>query len=977
MGAATPPDAAVFSTFLCNRHALSDKQCGRGFYFELMRQPVIGKRFHDKNGKLLHANAWLHRPRSVVFSSTNDSSEIRPTFIDEEDSNPSERREFQETRDDELLETQIALAGAQAREQAIEKERDILLEKLAQAEAKKHEYEAAIMHEKELAIAELEAAKDLFHKNLQESVQEKFKLESKLILAKQDAVELAVQVEKLAENAFQQATSHILEDAQMRVSAAETSAADATYQIEEQIRSATEGTILSIVNQSKSAIAKALSVAEAADDRANKSVAAYADDFKLIDEISSIKFQNVKLQQEVTDLETQLLVSRNEINKFKLELEHSRQQAATYEIQARDAEKELLEIQESSRKLALKQEEELKSLLDKIKKDAVERRKAASKAFKAELETLEAAVEAAKETAHAKDEAYLRRCEALQRSLKASESALKMWRKRAELAEALLSKQAPLGERDEDATYVVNGGRVDLLMDENSKKLKLLTDGPRREIPEWMLRRIRSICPRFPPRKTNLSEAKLSQFKSLELPKHDEVWSIALEKPKEGDTLVEHVMEKEIIEKKRKALERALQRKTIQWQRTAEETKLEPGTGTGREIVFQGFNWESWRRKWYLELAPKAADLSRSGITAVWFPPPTESVAPQGYMPSDLYNLNSAYGSEEELKYCIEEMRNQDLLTLGDVVLNHRCAQKQSSNGVWNIFGGKLAWGPEAIVCDDPNFQGRGNPSSGEIFHAAPNIDHSQDFVRRDIKGWLNWLRNDIGFDGWRLDFARGFSGAYVKEYIEASNPAFSIGEYWDSLAYEGGNLCYNQDAHRQRIVNWINATGGTSSAFDVTTKGILHSALHNQYWRLIDPQGKPTGVMGWWASRAVTFLENHDTGSTQGHWPFPRDKLMQGYAYILTHPGTPVIFYDHFYDFGIRDILTELIEARRRGGIHCRSALKIFHANNDGYVAKVGETLVMKLGHIDWNPSKEVDLDGSWQKFVDKGSEYQLWLRQ
>lgn len=37
----------------------------------------------------------------------------------------------------------------------------------------------------------------------------------------------------------------------------------------------------------------------------------------------------------------------------------------------------------------------------------------------------------------------------------------------------------------------------------------------------------------------------------------------------------------------------------------------------------------------------------------------------------------------------------------------------QSPNGIWNIFGGKLAWGPEAIVCDDPNFQGRGNPSSG------------------------------------------------------------------------------------------------------------------------------------------------------------------------------------------------------------------------------------------------------------------------
>ncbi|KAG8384623.1 hypothetical protein BUALT_Bualt04G0137100 [Buddleja alternifolia] len=975
MDAITLNGAAGFRTFLCNRNAFAGKHGGRSSYFELNC-----KTFHDQKSsprKLLHVNAWLRGSRPVVVSCMSDSSEIQRALIDGEDGNPSKITEVPEIHKDELLATQMALSDAQSQEEVIEKERDIMLEKLARAEAKQQEYHASIIHEKELAVAELEAAKDIFHKKVQESVEEKFHLESKLILAKQDAVQLAVQVEKLAEMAFQQATSHILEDAQMRVTAAETSAAEAAYQIEEQIRSATEGTISSIVDQSKSAIAKALAAAEAVGDHTKKVVTTYADDLNLIDEIASIKNQNIKLQKTVTDLESQLLVSNNEINKLKLELEQTRQQATAYELHTRDAEKELLEFQESSRKATHQMEEEVKTWLNKMKKDAAERKKAASKSFKVEVETIKAAIEAAKETAHSKDEAYLRRCAALQRSLKASESASKMWRQRAEIAEASLLNRVPLGEQDENATYVVNGGRIDLLMDDDSQKLKLLSDGPRREIPEWMARRISSVCPKFPPMKTKLSKDKFSKFKYLKLPKPEEVWSIANEKSKDVSTLVEQVIEKEVIEKKRKALERALHRKTIQWQRTLEETKLEPGTGTGREIVFQGFNWESWRRQWYLDLAPKAADLSRSGMTAIWFPPPTESVAPQGYMPSDLYNLNSAYGSEEELKYCIQEMRNQELLTLGDVVLNHRCAHKQSPNGVWNIYGGKLAWGPEAIVCDDPNFQGRGNPSSGDIFHAAPNIDHSQDFVRGDIKGWLNWLRNDIGFDGWRLDFVRGFSGEYVKEYIEASQPAFAIGEYWDSLAYEGGNLCYNQDAHRQRIINWINATGGTSSAFDVTTKGILHSALHNQYWRLIDPQGKPTGVMGWWPSRAVTFLENHDTGSTQGHWPFPRDKLMQGYAYILTHPGTPVVFYDHFYDFGIRDIITELIEARRRAGIHCRSPLKIFHANNDGYVAKIGETLVMKLGHLDWNPSKEVHLDGSWQKFVDKGSDYQVWLRQ
>lgn len=872
----------------------------------------------------------------------------------------------------ELEQAKIELSDARSKQEAIEKERDRLIEELAKSEAKQREYAAIIKHDKGLALTELEAAKALFNQKLEEVVEERFALESKLVLAKQDAVELALQVEKLAELAFQQATSHIIEDARLRVSVAETSAAEAACQIEEQIRNTTEGAISSIIEQSTDTINKALHAAEQASNQARKMVAAITGGANFMDEIEAVRTKNIRLENAVSDLECQVLITKGEVDRLKSELDQALAQAKASNLRAASAEKALAELQELTKKRSLQKDETFKGLLEKMKKEAAEREKATVKAFKGELEAIMAAVEGAKETARLKDQAYMRRYAALERSLRASEAASEVWRQRAEIAESILHGKISLEE-----DYVINGGRIDLLTDDDTQKWKLLAEGPRREIPEWMARRIGSICPKFPPRKVDISKALSAETLSLNLPKPDEVWSIAQEKPKETDVLVEHVIEKELIEKKRKALERALHRKTVKLQRIPEQPKIEPGTGTGREIVFQGFNWESWRRQWYLELAPKAADLSHSGITAVWFPPPTESVAPQGYMPSDLYNLNSAYGTVEELKQCIEEMHAQDLLALGDVVLNHRCAYKQSPNGVWNIFGGKLAWGPEAIVCDDPNFQGRGNPSTGDIFHAAPNIDHSQEFVRKDIKEWLDWLRNDIGFDGWRLDFVRGFSGGYVKEYIEASNPAFAIGEYWDSLAYEGGDLCYNQDAHRQRIVNWINATGGTSSAFDVTTKGILHSALHNQYWRLIDPQGKPTGVMGWWPSRAVTFLENHDTGSTQGHWPFPRDKLAQGYAYILTHSGTPVIFYDHFYDFGLHDTITELIEARRRAGIHCRSAVKIYHANNEGYVARIDESLVIKLGHFDWNPSKENNLDGTWQKFVDKGLDYQIWLRQ
>ena len=34
------------------------------------------------------------------------------------------------------------------------------------------------------------------------------------------------------------------------------------------------------------------------------------------------------------------------------------------------------------------------------------------------------------------------------------------------------------------------------------------------------------------------------------------------------------------------------------------------------------------------------------------------------------------------------------------------------------------------------------------------------------------------------------------------------------------------------------------------------------EYWRLCDNQGRPPGVLGMWPSRAVTFIDNHDTGT-------------------------------------------------------------------------------------------------------------------
>ncbi|CAO1945770.1 unnamed protein product [Urochloa humidicola] len=394
------------------------------------------------------------------------------------------------------------------------------------------------------------------------------------------------------------------------------------------------------------------------------------------------------------------------------------------------------------------------------------------------------------------------------------------------------------------------------------------------------------------------------------------------------------------------------------------------GTGSGFEILCQGFNWESHKSgKWYVELGTKAKELSSLGFTIVWSPPPTDSVSPEGYMPRDLYNLNSRYGTMDELKELVKIFHEAGIKVLGDAVLNHRCAQFQNNNGVWNIFGGRMNWDDRAVVADDPHFQGRGNKSSGDNFHAAPNIDHSQEFVRNDLKEWLCWMRKEVGYDGWRLDFVRGFWGGYVKDYLEASEPYFAVGEYWDSLSYTYGEMDYNQDAHRQRIVDWINATNGTAGAFDVTTKGILHAALErSEYWRLSDEKGKPPGVLGWWPSRAVTFIENHDTGSTQGHWRFPYGMELQGYAYILTHPGTPAVFYDHIFSH-LQPEIAKFINIRCRQKIHCRSKIKILKAERSLYAAEIDEKLIMKIGSEHFEPSGPQN----WIVAAE-GQDYKIW---
>jgi alpha-amylase len=76
-------------------------------------------------------------------------------------------------------------------------------------------------------------------------------------------------------------------------------------------------------------------------------------------------------------------------------------------------------------------------------------------------------------------------------------------------------------------------------------------------------------------------------------------------------------------------------------------------------------------------LSAQANSIAAAGYTAIWLPPPSDSVSPQGYLPRDLYVLDSCYGTEKELRNCIKAFKEVGIKVVADIVINHRCAHKQ------------------------------------------------------------------------------------------------------------------------------------------------------------------------------------------------------------------------------------------------------------------------------------------------------------
>ena len=331
-------------------------------------------------------------------------------------------------------------------------------------------------------------------------------------------------------------------------------------------------------------------------------------------------------------------------------------------------------------------------------------------------------------------------------------------------------------------------------------------------------------------------------------------------------------------------------------------------------VIMQSFYWDCPRLEnkefqWWTFLQEKIKALSEIGFTALWLPPACKAGnlggMSMGYDPYDYYDLGDIdqkgsvptwFGSRGELEALIKKAHGQGMQVYADLVLNHTNGADEEEI---NLFDGQKRWTkynpksgkfPRDWRCYHPSYFERWDDQD---FEGMPDLCHRNPYVYTELTEYARWLIEEIGFDGLRYDFVKGYGAWIINAILERlyekngsiNFSPFGVGEYWDSDIY---------------ITEWLRETNAFTdnpvSAFDFPLRGRLKDLCDTYGFSLNTLTDKGTLITNGLTRWAVTFVENHDIVRTDA---IVNDKML-AYAYILTHEGYPCVFWQDYYNWGL-----------------------------------------------------------------------------
>jgi alpha-amylase len=360
-------------------------------------------------------------------------------------------------------------------------------------------------------------------------------------------------------------------------------------------------------------------------------------------------------------------------------------------------------------------------------------------------------------------------------------------------------------------------------------------------------------------------------------------------------------------------------------------------------VILQSFHWYLPNdRKHWGRLTEALPLLASAGFTALWLPPASKGAAGTydvGYGVYDLYDLgefnqkgtvSTKYGTKDEYVALCKAAASAKLDLYADVVFNHklggdkeeefeaipvaeedrnheigppepiksythyeyadRSSKYSSLQYHWQHFdavdyNSKKPSEKHIYRVKDKSFATKVELEKGNYdYLMGCDVDVNHPEVKADLLKWGEWMLEQIGVHGFRLDAIKHIHGDFFRDWLGAlekklGRTIFAVGEYWTTDA---------------NTLNWYIAnTEGRLSLFDV----VLHYRFAEAGAKGRDFDMR-TIFDGSLVQRvpilAVTFVDNHDTQplaslqSTVADWFKPL-----AYAVILLRAdGYPCVFY-------------------------------------------------------------------------------------
>ncbi len=383
-------------------------------------------------------------------------------------------------------------------------------------------------------------------------------------------------------------------------------------------------------------------------------------------------------------------------------------------------------------------------------------------------------------------------------------------------------------------------------------------------------------------------------------------------------------------------------------------------------IMLQGFYWDSYDYTKWENLTARSEELG-SIFDLIWVPNSAmtrggNTFHTMGYMPYLWLRHTTVFGGQSKLVNMIQTYGAMGTGIIEDVVLNHKDAKAKEGDG-YLTFQDETAgtysvtWDNEnytGIVSNDDVEGGGGNPDTGEGFDGARDLDHTNALVQQNCITYQRFLLDSLGYVGFRLDMTKGYAPQYTGKYNAATNPIFSVGEYFDG----------NTDLLKQ----WINGTSVNgaiqSGTFDFALKFAINDAFGGGNWGALDFAGLIADEN--YKRYAVTFVDNHDTNEDHNKCG---GNIEAANAFILAMPGTPCIFSLHYEAY--KDAITNMIKGRRACGVTNMSSCTSSQVSGGIIFTTTGSNgnVMVRLG------SAATSNPGSDWQLVQNGTNYSFYI--